>query len=109
MTNLRSLAVARMVGLGQSSAIHTTSQVLNALHLVVCCVGEFTPSGYNFTESFQVAEMSCWLERSIFASSWSLADCAVETTEVWQMLPILAYLGRVRPGYSSLKAHIVIG
>ena len=69
---------------------------------------EFTPSGYIFSESLQVAETPCWLEKSIFASSLFLADCAVETTQLGQMLPILARLGWVQPGYSSLKPHIVI-
>ena len=57
---------------------------------------EFTPSGSIFYESFQVAEnVVLAIEKSIFASSLSLADCVVETTELWQMLPILAHLGTV--------------
>ena len=89
------------------SATKHSSWVSTVLHLVVCCVG-WVHSSIS-SESSQVAETCCWLEKSIFASSLSLAHCVLETTELWQMLPILECLGTVHWLNSLLCIIIVPG
>ena len=88
------------------SATKHDSWVSTVLHLVVCCVG-WVHSSIS-SESSQVAKTSCWLEKSIFASSLSLAHCVLETTELWQMLPILECLGTVH-WLNSLLLEITWG
>ena len=75
---------------------------------------EFTPAGPIFSESFEVAETSCWLQKSKLCIIISLADniSVVETTELLQML--LTWVQFTESTYSYwlkilVKVHLMDG